>query len=134
MAHHCLGYAYSLSGRVVKGFEEGRKLGYPTVNISMDDIPQIIPTKGVYIVEVEVEDFAQRMVGMTCIGTRPTYGGSHLTVETHILDFSNDIYDKEITIRFVDRIRDELKFDSVEALKEKMREDETITRARVMSW
>lgn len=134
MAHRCLGYAYSLSGRVVKGFEEGRKLGYPTANMSMDDIQQIIPAKGIYIVEVEVEDFAQRMVGMTCIGTRPTYGGVHLTVETHILDFSNDIYDKEITIRFVDRIRDELKFDSVEALKEKMREDETITRARVMSW
>lgn len=128
MAHRCLGNPYSLQGVVVDGFKEGRKLGFPTANLRTEDITQIIPQKGIYIVEVEVEGYKHRMQGMTNVGTRPTYGGTQLTIETHILDFAQNIYGKQITIFFLDRVRDELKFNSVEELQNKMKEDEEYTR------
>ncbi len=131
MAQRCLGYPYSLTGKVVKGFQEGRKLGFPTANMLPDDITELIPGKGIYIVWVEVEGRQGRMPGMTNIGNRPTYGGVDLTIETHILDFSQDIYGSRLTIYFEDRIRDEIKFDTLDALKEKMKEDEALTRKRL---
>lgn len=131
MAQRCLGYPYSLTGKVVKGFQEGRKLGFPTANMQPNATTKLIPGKGIYIVWVEVEGHQGKMRGMTNIGNRPTYGGIDLTIETYILDFSQDIYGSQLTIYFEDRIRDEVKFDTLDALKEKIKEDETLTRKRL---
>ena len=112
--------SFSVTGKVVRGHQNGRKIGFPTANIIPRE-DQLLPPNGVYAT----------MVGgrkaMTNIGTRPTYDGHRLTIETYILDFNEDLYDKEITVEFVRYIRNEQAFASPQELMEQIKKDiETI--------
>lgn len=122
LAGAMLGYRYKLSGTVVHGNKIGRTLGYPTANMSIDDSLKQIPGNGAYLVRVQLCDCWHW--GMTNIGMRPTIGGSALTVETHILDFSQEIYGQTITIEFVARLRAEQHFSSLDELKKNLAADE----------
>jgi len=122
-ANHYLGYNFTLHGTVVSGKKLGRKLGFPTANIVASDKYKIIPGYGVYAVLVEVE--GQLLKGMLNIGMRPTFNenADNRSIEVHIFDFSGDIYGKEITLSFINKIRDEKKFAGVESLVNQLNED-----------
>ena len=117
-ANGMLGYKYELHGVVVAGNRMGRTIGFPTANMQLYEPLKLVPMNGVYAVEVEV--LGRVYKGMCNIGTRPTVGGVSRTIETHILDFDQDIYGLPITLRFRRRIRDERKFASLEALREQL--------------
>jgi riboflavin kinase/FMN adenylyltransferase len=120
-ANRLLGYEYSITGKVVRGNGIGRTIGFPTANISIKDEYKLIAANGVYACRVELD--GEKFSGMGNIGTRPTIDHGELTIEVNIFDFDRDIYDKEITISFVNRMRNEIKFDSLEALKEQLIKD-----------
>lgn len=135
-ANHALGYTYSLCGEVVPGFQNGRRLGYPTANI-LNEGNKLIPEDGVYFVSVEIEDneeakrheATQPMIGMMNIGTRPTlHNGSNRSLEVHILDYSGDLYGKRLKIAFVQRLRKEKEFSSIESLANQLKIDEAACR------
>lgn len=119
-----LGRYYSLSGTVVKGKQLGRTLGYPTANLDITDQHKLIPKLGIYAVQVKIRD--QIFGGMLSIGTNPTVGGTNQTIEVNIFNFSDDLYGQEITLLFLDRIRDEEKFNSLENLISQMQQDKKI--------
>ncbi len=121
-----LGYGYSLTGVVVAGNRMGRTIGFPTANLRPYEPLKLIPARGVYAVEAEV--LGKRYRGMTDIGTRPTVGGTIPTIETHILDFDEDIYGLPLTITFLRRLRDEIHFPSLEALKQQLERDREACR------
>ena len=123
-ANELLGYVYSVSGVVVGGKQIGRSIGYPTANIQVDSM-KLLPKKGAYIVEVFVE--GERYKGMLSVGTNPTVGGSALSVEVYILDFDADIYGKEISVNFREFLHDEIKFENLEKLIERLDEDKRLT-------
>lgn len=114
-ASRMLGYPYSLRGAVVAGNHLGRTIGFPTANMQLYEPLKLVPLRGVYVVEAQV--LGRNWRGMTNIGTRPTVGGTIPTIETHILDFDEDIYGLPLTIRFLRRLRDEIRFPSLDALK-----------------
>lgn len=120
-AGEMLGYGYTLKGVVVAGNRMGRTLGYPTANMKLYEPLKLVPGNGVYAVDVEV--LGQKYKGMTNIGMRPTVGGKSITIETHILDFDEDIYGLPLTIGFRRRIRDEVHFASLEELKAQLGRD-----------
>lgn len=121
-AERMLGRPYSIEGTVVRGDGRGKSLGFPTANIRASSDRKLIPANGIYVVEVVVDD--QRYAGILSIGVRPTFtDNGRQTVEVFILEFDADLYDRNITIRILKRLRDELKFDSVEALIRQMHED-----------
>lgn len=123
MAKRCLGRPFMLSGTVVRGFQEGRKMGFPTANLQTAE-GLLIPADGVYAVKVKVCDTGKWLPAMTNIGTRPTFHGTARTLETHIFDFDRDIYDAPLTVGFIRRIRGERMFDGEHALAEQLRKDE----------
>lgn len=123
-ANEMLGYSYSVSGTVVHGKKLGRTIGYPTANIETDSI-KLLPKKGAYIVEVFVN--GKQYKGMLSIGTNPTVNGEELTVEVYILDFNEDIYDQNITVKFRDFLHEEIKFEGLEKLVERLDEDKKLT-------
>lgn len=123
-ANEMLGYPYSVSGTVVHGKKIGRTIGYPTANIDTESI-KLLPKKGAYIVEVLVK--GNQYKGMLSIGTNPTVNGEKLTIEVYILDFDDDIYDEKITVRFRDFLHDEIKFEGLEKLIERLDEDKRLT-------
>ncbi|WP_052910303.1 bifunctional riboflavin kinase/FAD synthetase [Riemerella anatipestifer] len=125
-ANDMLGYHYPLSGKVIHGKKIGRTIGYPTANISIDDI-KLLPKKGAYIVEVWIDNLFYK--GMLSVGTNPTVSGTELSVEVYILDFNKDIYDQDITIKFRDFLHEEIKFDGLEALIKKLDEDKALTES-----
>ncbi|MCW3072670.1 MAG: riboflavin kinase/FMN adenylyltransferase [Bacteroidetes bacterium] len=110
-----LGHDFSLTGRVVDGKKIGREIGYPTANIFVDDKFKIVPADGVYAVKVRHDN--RLYGGMLNIGNNPTVNGKHKTIEVNIFDFNRDIYEEDATIYFIERLRDEVKFDGLEALK-----------------
>ena len=114
-ANQMLGYGYALEGVVVAGNRLGRTIGFPTANMKLYEPLKLIPARGVYAVQVSV--LGQTYRGMTNIGLRPTVGGTVPTIETNILDFSEDIYGLPLRITFLRRIRNEVQFPSLEALK-----------------
>ena len=120
-ANAMLGYRYGLQGVVVAGNRMGRTIGFPTANMQLYEPLKLVPGNGVYAVEVEV--LGRKFKGMCNIGLRPTVGGTFRTVETHILDFDEDIYGLPLDIRFARRIRDERKFPSLDALREQLEKD-----------
>jgi len=125
-ANNLLGYSYSISGYVVEGKKLGRKIGFPTANISPDE-HKLIPANGVYAVEVNTgEDI---LPGMLSIGSNPTVNPDHDSrfIEVNILNFNDDIYNKNITVIFRKRLRDEKKFDSVDQLVVQMIKDKEET-------
>ena len=117
-ANGMLGYRYGLYGVVVAGNKMGRTMGFPTANMQLYEPLKLVPLNGVYSVEVDV--LGETYKGMCNIGTRPTVGGTTRTIETHILDFDEDIYGLPLKLRFVRRIRDERKFPSLEALRDQL--------------
>ena len=121
-----LGYGYSLRGVVVAGNRLGRTIGFPTANMKLYEPLKLVPGRGVYVVEAEV--LGQKYRGMTNIGTRPTVGGSATTIETHILDFDEDIYGLPLRITFLRRLRDEIHFPSLDALKAQLSLDRAACR------
>lgn len=123
MAKRCLGRPFMLSGTVVRGFQEGRKMGFPTANLQTAE-GLLIPADGVYAVKVKVCDTGKWLPAMTNIGTRPTFHGTAQTLETHIFDFDRDIYGAPMTVGFIRRIRGERMFDGEHALAEQLKKDE----------
>ena len=123
-ANEMLGYSYSVSGTVVHGKKLGRTIGYPTANIDTENI-KLLPKKGAYIVETFVND--QQYKGMLSVGTNPTVNGDKLTVEVYILDFEGDIYDEKIIVKFRDFLHEEIKFEGLEKLIERLDEDKRLT-------
>ncbi len=123
-ANAMLGYVYSIKGIVVDGKKIGRTIGYPTANIQTNPI-KLLPKKGAYIVEVFVKD--QKYKGMLSIGTNPTVNGQQLSTEVFILDFDANIYGEEISVNFRDFLHDEIKFESLEKLIERLDEDKVMT-------
>ena len=117
-----LGYRYGLKGVVVSGQKVGRTIGFPTANMKLYEPLKMIPADGVYSVFVEV--LGKVYIGICNIGTRPTVGESNeRTIETHILNFEEDIYGLDIKLEFVGSIRPEQKFPSLDALKEQLGKD-----------
>ena len=122
-AEAMLGYRYSLCGAVVAGNRLGRTIGFPTANMQLYEPLKLIPGNGVYAVEAEV--LGSKWQGMTNIGVRPTVGGSSRTVETHLIAFDEDIYGLPLRITFLRKLRDEIRFPSLAALKEQLAKDRT---------
>ncbi|MDB4448284.1 bifunctional riboflavin kinase/FAD synthetase [Roseivirga sp.] len=124
-----LGRNYCVSGRVIHGNQLGRSIGYPTANIEVKENYKLIPADGVYA--VKVCNKYTKFDGMLNIGQKPTIGGENKTIEVNIFDFNQDIYNTEITIEFVDHVRNEIKFDSLDSLKLQLAEDEKAVRNRL---
>ena len=125
-ANGMLGYGYSLTGAVVAGNRLGRTIGFPTANMMLYEPLKLVPARGVYAVQVQV--LGQTHRGMTNIGVRPTVGGTVPTIETHILDFNEDIYGLPLRITFLRRIRNEVRFPSLDALKRQLEKDREACR------
>ena len=125
-ANGMLGYSYQLYGVVVAGNKLGRTIGFPTANMQLYEPLKLVPMNGVYAVDVEVQGALFR--GMCNIGLRPTVDGKVRTIETHILDFDQDIYGLPLRLHFLQRIRDERKFPSLEALGEQILQDREVCR------
>lgn len=120
-----LGYDYFIDGVVVDGFKVGRKLGYPTANIEVPT-EKLIPCDGVYVVKAELE--GRMFGGMLNIGWRPTFNGNRRTIEVNLFDFDGNIYSEHISLRFIDFLRPEQKFESPEALIRQLAIDEQKAR------
>lgn len=119
-ATELLGHGFVLEGTVERGAQLGRKLGYPTANLRVTH-RQVVPKDGIYAVWVEAGK--ERLAGACSIGVRPTVGGTDRTVETYLLEYEGDLYDRTIRLEFVERLRDELKFESLDALVEQIGRD-----------
>lgn len=119
-ANRWLGYFYSISGTIIEGRQIGRTIGFPTANIEPESDYKLIPSFGVYAVEVHLE--GSKFPGMLSIGTNPTVNSDirAISIEVNILDFDMDIYGKSISVVFRKRLRDEIRFDSKEKLAEQM--------------
>ena len=118
----CLRYEYFLDGTVVGGYQVGRKIGFPTANLSVDDPDKLVPADGVYAVWVTFD--GQTYMGMLNIGVRPTIdNGPNRTIEVNILHFHSNIYDKFIRLTFVKRTRPELKFADIHELIVQLHKD-----------
>ena len=120
-----LGYEYSLHGVVVAGNRLGRTIGFPTANMQLYEPLKLVPGNGVYAVRVET--LGRKFYGMCNVGCRPTVGsGNARTIETHIFDFDEDIYGLDMKISFVKKIRDEVKFGSLDALRSQLEKDRSV--------
>lgn len=122
MAAMCLGYRYSISGKVVSGVQEGRKMGFPTANIDVNGVGKMLPANGVYAVVATLAD-GTRHPAMMNIGNRPTFHGDKTTLEVNIFNFNGNLYDSQLSVSFVKRIREERKFESEKALMRQLEKD-----------
>lgn len=143
-ANNLLGYNYVLEGKVVDGYKVGRKIGFPTANIQVNDAAKLLPADGVYAVRVycqqpthsdgnncqfSIFNLQLSYMGMLNIGHRPTVNnGEERSIEVHILDFEGDLYGQVLRIEFVERLRDEQTFDGLDALMGQLRDDEQRVR------
>jgi riboflavin kinase / FMN adenylyltransferase len=122
LANKILTYPYSFMGKVVNGFKIGREIGFPTANLVSEDKEKLIPPFGVYAVRVHWSNNTYK--GMMNIGTRPTLdNGFHTSLEVHIINFDEDIYSQTIKVEFIQKIRDEKKFNGVNELIEQLQKD-----------
>lgn len=118
LANEFLGREFSITGKVIPGNRIGRQLGYPTANIQLFDKYKLVPADGIYAARIIV---AQQIYnGMLYIGNRPTIDGLQKVIEVNIFDFNDDIYNQEITLLFVQKVRDDEKFNSLEELKHQL--------------
>lgn len=131
-ANSFLGYDYFFSGTVVEGNKLGRTIGYPTANLQMEDESKLVPGNGVYAVLVNGESSmvnskhaktVNQHLGMMNIGTRPTVDGTKRVIEVNIFDFDKDIYGEQLTVTIKKRLRDEQKFNGLDALKSQLAKD-----------
>lgn len=131
LANEYLGYNYFITGTVVKGRQLGRTIGFPTANLKIEEEYKLIPLNGVYIVKSYWN--GKEIFGMMNIGTNPTVDGKERTIETNFLDLEEDLYGKEMRIYFLQRIRSEEKFDSIDTLKAAIENDKIITQSFIKS-
>lgn len=123
-ANDYLGYTYPLTGTVVEGKKLGRTLGFPTANIKPEADEKLIPGNGVYAVKSRIN--GENFNGMLNIGNKPTVNSENdVTIEVHLFDFNQDVYNKQITIEFINRVRDEVKFENSQQLTEQLKQDQT---------
>ena len=125
-ANTYLGYPFMISGLIVKGKGIGKTLEFPTANLHLKEDYKLIPKNGVYLVQSIIS--GKEVFGLTNIGTNPTVGGTYKTIETYFLDYSRDLYKKEIQLNFIKRIRGEKTFESKDALKNAITKDEQFAR------
>jgi riboflavin kinase/FMN adenylyltransferase len=121
LANQYLGYNYPLTGTVVQGKQLGRTINFPTANLHISENFKLIPENGVYIVSSSINNTT--VFGMMNIGFNPTIGGEKQTIEIHYFDFDQDLYDQQITVSILNRIRSEIKFESLEDLKHQLEND-----------
>ncbi len=121
LANKLLGHDFMLTGEVVEGDKIGRSLGFPTANIKVSEPFKLIPKNGIYAVVAEVESNLYK--GMLYIGTRPVVNGKKLSIEVNLFDFDQNIYGKKVSVFLKAWIRDDMNFDNLEQLKEKLKED-----------
>ena len=115
-----LGHGYYVDGTVVEGKRRGREIGFPTANLMTDN--ELLPPHGVYATTTTIDGIVH--AGLTNIGTRPTFGETGTTVETHLLNYSGDLYGRSVRLGFVLRLRDERRFDDVDALRGQIEADQ----------
>lgn len=128
-AARALGRPYAMTGTVVRGQGQGRKLGFPTANLAIDHTDKLVPHEGIYAVRAALRD---RFVdGVLHLGPRPTFAGLPPSIELHLFDFDADIYGERVAIRFIDRLRDIARYESVEALVHAMEADCERARQRI---
>lgn len=120
-AREFLGHNYTLTGKVIHGEKKGRQLGYPTANILVESRYKLIPSIGIYAIKAEVEGHLYK--GMLYIGNRPTLNGTYQSIEVNLFDFEKDIYDQHLTLHFISRIRNDIKFNNLDELKEQLSAD-----------
>jgi riboflavin kinase/FMN adenylyltransferase len=125
-AAELLGRPHSVRGVVRQGDGRGRKLGFPTANVHT--AAELLPDVGVYAVRARI-DGAEWKSGVANLGTRPTFGGQGLSLEVHLLDYSDDLYGRELEVAFVQRLRGEHRFESADELVDQIRRDEVLARA-----
>lgn len=129
-ATRCLGRPYVLTGRVVSGHQEGRKLGFPTANVDVSASACLVPANGVYAVKVGImadgphAASSATFEGMMNIGMRPTFSGHRQTLEVYLFNFNGDIYGRELSVAFIRHMREEQRFDSADMLAAQLRRDE----------
>lgn len=123
LAASMLGYEYAITGEVVTGNRIGRNIGFPTANLKPNSQHKLIPGQGVYASLVSINGLVYK--GMTNVGFRPTIDADHLTIEVNIFDFNQDIYSKDITLSFIERIRNEKRFASLGDLQLQLAHDKT---------
>jgi riboflavin kinase/FMN adenylyltransferase len=120
-ANRALGRNYSITGEVIHGKHLGRTIGFPTANLKLTDSAKQIPAQGVYAVCVWIDK--QQFFGMLNAGTRPTVNGTDFSIEVHIFNFEGSLYNQTITVEFVDKLRDEIRFANVAELKNQLEKD-----------
>ena len=128
-AQALLGRPYSVTGTIVKGEQRGRALGFPTINVAPPP-DKLLPHDGIYATWVTLADGGRerRYRAASSLGVRPTFGGGPRKLESYILDFNEDVYGRQATVAFVERLRDELRFDSAEDLAKQIAKDVEQTR------
>jgi riboflavin kinase/FMN adenylyltransferase len=134
-AENFLGYPFHLTGKVIKGDQIGRQLGFPTANLFIVESYKLIPADGIYAVRVDFksgEGNFKRADGMAYIGHRPTINGMSRNIEVNIFDFQEDIYGQSIRLNFLEYMRDDQKFNSLEELKEQLSLDEVNARSLLL--
>lgn len=131
-AQDFLGYPFQLTGKVIKGDQIGRKLGFPTANLFIEENYKLIPSDGIYAVRLEFMDDSMKnehATGMAYIGHRPTINGMSRNIEVNIFDFDKEIYGQIIRVRFLEYLRDDQKFNSLEELRKQLIKDEAAARS-----
>lgn len=121
LANQYLGHSYSIVGTVVDGKKIGRTIGFPTANISIAEDYKLLPKNGVYIVSSEINN--KLFYGMMNIGNKPTLGENEQSIEVHFFDLNEDIYNQKLKIVFLEHIRDEKKFNSIDELQSQLEND-----------
>ena len=120
-ANSLLGHTYKLKGIVMKGRQNGKKIGFPTANVKINEREKILPKNGVYAVKVNYNEITH--LAMMNIGTNPTFSGNYISNEVHLINWDGNLYKKEIEIFFIERIRDEKKFNSIQDLSIQLQND-----------
>ncbi len=142
-ANKYLGYAFELTGTVIRGDQIGREIGFPTANLHIHESHKLIPAYGIYAVEVEVYPRSSEIntgpyfppqperiaKGMCYIGTRPTVDGMNRKIEVNLLDFNDDLYSKTLRVKFLSFIRHDQWFESLDLMKEQIKKDEQAIRS-----
>ncbi len=122
-ATRCLGHQYTLVGRVVEGYQQGRRLGFPTANLLLEDVAKMLPAPGAYVARVRLEGSMEMKRAVTNIGMRPTFQGHGMAIETHVINYDGDLYGKRMLVALTHRLREERKFESTGRLVAQLRED-----------
>ncbi|MBP9688031.1 MAG: riboflavin kinase, partial [Bacteroidia bacterium] len=112
---------YTILGKVIQGKQLGRTIGFPTANIKVADVNKLIPADGVYAVKVFINN--RTILGMLNCGVRPTVDGLTHAVEVHLFDFNEDLYNTTLSVAFVDKLRNEIKFENLQALTNQLEND-----------